>query len=198
MRIKHPREHCLVVARGGAVDPTTIAPGTTGQVLTATTGADPSFAAPATVDLTTGVTGVLPLANGGTGNAVGPIVTVPWGPFYGTAVAAGGTVFLGHDDDATELNVQWRAPVAGTVVAMYGQTSVAAGAAETFVYTLRVELVDTALVMTITGTGGGGRAGTASGSIAVAANHVVSLKLVTSGGAGIANHQVSLAFRVQN
>ena len=191
MRIKHPREHGLVVARGGAVDPTTIAPGTTGQVLTATTGADPAFAAPAAVSLTTGVTGVLPLANGGTNSAVGAVAIMQ---FIGTAVGAGATVFLGRDDDASENNIRFRSPVAGLGTALVSQSAVAPGGTDTFTYTLRVDAADTALTFVVTGASATGNL--TGASVAIALAHRLSVKLVTSATAAVTDHMVTLAIQV--
>ena len=53
----------VVYGGGAGVSPSSTAAGTTGQVLIATTGAAPSWGQ---VSLTTGVTGILPVANGGT------------------------------------------------------------------------------------------------------------------------------------
>lgn len=56
-------DHAVLVGSGtGAI--TAVGPGSTGQVLRGSTGADPSFGA---VDLTADVTGTLPVDNGGTG-----------------------------------------------------------------------------------------------------------------------------------
>jgi len=78
---------CVVVGRGAGLEPKTIAAGAAGTVLTtATLGVEPAFAAPAAVSLTSGVTGILPLANGGTGSALGP-QRRRIAPTYGVSVA---------------------------------------------------------------------------------------------------------------
>jgi hypothetical protein len=187
------RANSVVIGLGAGIDPTTLeAPGTTGQVLTAVTGGKPVFAAPATVNLTTGVTGILPVANGGTGQAVGAISSLM---FFGTAVPVGTTTFLGRDDDTTEANVRYVTAFAGTVLTLAAIASVQAGAAQSYVYTLRIAGADTALVLTLAGTGLGGITGAAQGTIAFIAGQAITVKLVTSAGAGVANHQVSLALR---
>jgi hypothetical protein len=105
-------DKAVMVGRGAAGEPSTIARGAAGTVLTQVTAdVDPVFAAPSVA----APTGVLPVANGGTGNAVGPIAIMQ---FSGTAVAAGSTVFLGRDDDTTELSVTYLSPVTGTVTAI--------------------------------------------------------------------------------
>jgi hypothetical protein len=61
--VASPTDHAVLVGSGAsAVTPITV--GTTGQVLRGVTGADPAFGA---VNLTTDVTGDLPVADGGTG-----------------------------------------------------------------------------------------------------------------------------------
>lgn len=113
--------------------------------------------------------------------------------FTGAAVAAGSNpVFLGRTNDATELNVAFRTPFPGFVTAMYSGNSVAPVGAETYIYTLRVAVADTALTHTVTGAATNG---SSSGSIPITANSRVSIKLVTSAGAAVANHMVTIAIR---
>jgi hypothetical protein len=180
----------VLIGQGAAVDPKTTAAGAADTVFRVpTAGGEPAFG---TVSLTAGVTGVLPVANGGTNQAAGAVAFLT---FYGVAVAAS-TVFLGRVDDVTELVVQYRCPAAGVVTTMYSQASVAAGVGQTFTYTLRVEAADTSMTFAVTGTGGGGRTGSATGTITVAAGDRVAVKLVVSAGAAAANHVVTLAIRV--
>jgi len=183
---------CVVVGRGAGLEPKTIAAGAAGTVLTtATLGAEPAFAAPAAVSLTSGVTGVLPLANGGTGSALGALATLP---FTGTAVAAGSTVFLGRDEDATEGNVQFLSPFAttATIVGLSTVAAVAVGVGQTAVYTVRVGGADTALTLTVTNAS---PFGLAAGAVSVAPSQLFSIKLVTSAGCAVGNHQCLLAIR---
>jgi hypothetical protein len=192
MTIKHPREHCLVVARGAAVDPTTILGGSAGQVLTqVTAGADPAFAAPATVNLTSGVTGVLPIANGGTGHAAGAIAIMQ---FSGTAVAAGVTTRLGRDDSTTEVDVAYISPVTGTIIRIDTLASTAPVGTETFSYRPRVNTNSVGVNQTVTGAA----QTTTSGAIAVAvtAGQLICCQLITSAGAAVADHMATFAILV--
>ena len=77
------------------------------------------------------------------------------GPLLGTAVPAATTTFLGIDDDVTEGNIQIRCPIAGVITRMTSQSSTPAGAGQTYIFTLRIAIVDTAITHTVTGTGGG-------------------------------------------
>ncbi len=183
----------VLIGQGAGVDPKTIEPGTTGQVLTqVVTGSEPAFAAPAAVSLTSGVTGVLPVANGGTGQAVGAIAIMQ---FRGTVVLANSTVFLGQDDDATEANVQFRYPgTTGTVLSMVSSAPAPAGS-DTFTYTLRVGNADTAITHVVTGAA---VQGASSGTVAIALLDRISVKLVTSLTAASVNHMVAVAIRVDS
>ena len=147
-----------------------------------------------TLPSTPGAAGTV-LSNDGAGILSWAAPLSVFGAFYGTAVAAGTTVFLGRDDDATEQNVVIRSPIAGSLERMDSQASLAAGTGETFVYTLRVASVDTAITHTVTGTGGGGRVGSSTGAVAIAAGGAISIKLVTSAAAAAAHHAVTLAIR---
>jgi hypothetical protein len=139
------------------------------------------------------VTGTLPLAKGGTGSATGPLSVL--GTLFGMAVPAATTTFLGIDDSTTEGDVQIRCPIAGVIERMTSHSSTPAGAGQTYIFTLRTVLVDTAITHTVTGTGAGGRFGTSTGAVTVAVNDQVVIKLVTSATAGVGNHAVTLAIR---
>lgn len=125
--------------------------------------------------------------------AASPTVMV----FYGTAVPAGNApgTFLGRDDDLTELNVQGRVPLTGIITKIWTQASVAAGAGETHTFTLRLASADTALVSVATGAPGAGRTSNAAGAIPVTEGTTISIKLVTSAAAGVANHFVAIAIQ---
>src|SRR5687767_3364475 len=93
--------NAVMIGKGAAMEPSTIPRGAAGTVLTQTVAGDPpAFAAPASVSLTTGVSGILPIGSGGSGHTAGVLVPLL---LKGTAVAAGSTVFLmPNGEDATE------------------------------------------------------------------------------------------------
>jgi hypothetical protein len=184
---------CVVVGRGAGLEPKTIAPGTVGQVLTqVTAGISPAFAAPAAVNLATGTTGILPLANGGTGQGIGAVTTLQ---FFGQ-LSAGGTFYIGAVADATENNVAFRSSIVlGTVLRIDTASSVAPGAGETYVYVLRVAGADTALTTTHAG-GGGNNSGASTGAVAVAGGQRMAVKVTASAGAAPASHMVMTTARI--
>ena len=187
------RRNCVVIGLGSAIDPTTLeAPGTTGQVLTAVTGGPPAFAATAAVSLTTGVTGVLPLANGGTNQTIGVVVPIL---LQATAVAPG-TVFLGlGNEDATEANVQWPSAFTGTLIRAYVVTTGAPGGTETFTYRPRIGGAVVGNTLTLTGAATTGNI-TFSQSTAIALGDLLSYRLVVSAAAGTFSHQLMLMVRI--
>lgn len=181
----------LLVGRGATVEPSTIPIGTAGQILTqVATGADPAFAAPATVNLTSGVTGILPVANGGTGQAVGAPAIMQ---FAGTAVPAGATHFLGRTNSATETDVQFTAPVDGTLLRFDTKASTAPVGAETFIYRLFVAggLITPGHTVT-----GANTTGASTPNAALTKGQSLSFRVVTSAGAAVASHMVTAAIRV--
>ena len=119
-------DHGLMVGSGVGVV-TVLAVGTTGTVLKGVTGADPSFAA---LDLTTDVTGILPVPNGGSGAATftdhGVLLGSAAGPFTATAVGATGTVLKGNTGaDPTYGAVDLAADVTGILPVANGGTGLA-------------------------------------------------------------------------
>ena len=141
---------------------------------------------------TADVTGVLPLANGGTGSATGPLSVV--GPLLGTAVPAATTTFLGIDDDVTEGNIQIRCPIAGVITRMTSQSSTppepgrrisSRCASPSWTPPSRIR----------SPAPGAGRYGFSTGSVTVAVDDQLCIKLVTSATAGVGNHVVTLAIR---
>lgn len=180
----------LMIGQGAGVDPKTLeGAGTTDQVLRiAATGDEPTFG---TVNLAgAGVTGTLPVANGGTGQTIGAIAFMQF--HSGAVVVAGAsTVFLGRDQAATAPLVRFLCPVTGSVLRMQSQAGVAPGGADTFAYTLHLNAGDTALTHTTTTA-----QASSTGTIAVTNGQALSIKLVTSATAAAAAHMVTLAIRV--
>lgn len=111
-----PTNHGVVIS-GAANAMTAVGPGTTGQVLRAQTGADPVYGA---VVLTTDVTGVLPVANGGTSLATltAHALYVGNGASAPTALSVGatGTVLHGNSGaDPSYSAVSLTADVSGVL-----------------------------------------------------------------------------------
>src|SRR5581483_6112003 len=89
----------LMIGGGAGAAPSTIAIGATNTVLHGNTGAAPSFSsivnadiANTTIDLTTKVTGVLPVANGGTGQST---ALTPGGILFGSSATVMGNTAAG-------------------------------------------------------------------------------------------------------
>ncbi len=80
----------VLTSQGVGATPAYNTPGATGTVLRAQTGATPVFGQ---VVLTTDVTGILPVANGGTATATPGITFGPTPVFTGGATASGSTLF---------------------------------------------------------------------------------------------------------
>ncbi|MEK7767231.1 MAG: hypothetical protein AAB368_13460, partial [bacterium] len=108
-----------------------------------------------------------------------------------TAVIVGSTYYLGRGDSLAEQDVVFSCPVSGSIVALYTNANQFAGASDSWTYTLRVNLADTALTHAVTGAGTA--TGSSSGSVAVTAGQVVCVKIVTTGAAGVAQHMCSIA-----
>ena len=109
--------------------------------------------------------------------------------FIGLNVAGGATTFLGRSDNVTETVVAFSCPVTGNVKALYTAASVAPGAGKTLTYTMRVNAGDTAITHTVVDTA---TLGSSTGTVAVTAGQLVSVKLVTSATAATASHMASI------
>lgn len=112
----------------------------------------------------------------------------------GGTVAAASTVFIGASEaQATETNASTLTTRKGTVARMYVGTAVAPGSGQTFTYTLRVNGVDTAMVVTVADTATAGAAWTATPAVLVGPDDAVTVKLVTSAGAAATAHRVAVS-----
>src|SRR6185503_9505533 len=89
----------------------------------------------AQLNLANGVTGILPQANGGTGASSFAARAVM--QFTGTGVS-NVTVYLGSAASTTEQDVQFICPTNGTITRMDSTAAQAAGAGQSFTYTLRI------------------------------------------------------------
>lgn len=101
-------------------------------------------------------------------------------------VAAGATRYLGIGATslaAAEFEVYFPISRAGVIRDLYVYSDAAPGAAQTYTFTLRVALADTSVVATISGSGSNSASDT-SHTATVAAGDRISIKIVTSGGAG--------------
>jgi hypothetical protein len=111
----------------------------------------------------------------------------------GAAVAAGVTRYLGNGDSASD-DVMYMSPVTGTVVRMDSVVgSGVVGVGQTWTYTLRIGSSDTAITHSVTGAN---ILGNSVGAVSVSAGQSLSIKLVTSAGAAVWKHQVSIAIKV--
>ena len=108
------------------------------------------------------------------------------------AIAAGATTFLGlPSESATETQVVLVMPIAATLRNLAAHASAAAGAAQSFTYTVRKNAADTAVTCAIAGASQTANRDTSNG-VAVEAGDLVTVKLVTSAGAAVTRHQVAL------
>lgn len=109
------------------------------------------------------------------------------------AITAGVTTYCGFGGvaaySATETDVKFPCPVAGTVKALYATADGSPGGSETFVYTVRKNGVDQTL--TCTTSAAGLTSNDTTHSFTVAAGDVLSMKIVTSGGASTRKHMAS-------
>lgn len=113
-------------------------------------------------------------------------------------VAAGSTVFLGHGAaSATEGPTQMYIPYKAAALNLYAHANAAPGAGQSFTYTLRVGAVDSALTTTTSNANSDSADRTNAvvipdpgGPPSTAAR--VSLKLVTSAGAAVTTHNVTV------
>jgi len=100
--------------------------------------------------------------------------------------------FLGRGHGA-EFSVRFISPVAGTITRMMTVSDAAPGGAQSYVYSVRLSGVDTALTTTVSAAQSGSNV---TGSIALAVGDQVTIHLVTSLTAVAANHMVTLAIQV--
>jgi hypothetical protein len=169
----------LMIGGGAGAAPTTIAALTNGQLAIGSTGNNPVPAA-----LTAGT-------NMAVSNGAGSITLTATDrvmvPCSAAAVAsAGATVFLGFSSSATEADVSFSSPVTGSVTKLYTHASAAPGSGKTFTYHVMVNGSATAVTHVVSDTSTDGNS---SGSAAISGGQVISVRLVGSAGAAVANHQ---------
>jgi hypothetical protein len=168
-----------MIGGGAGAAPTTIAALTNGQLAIGSTGNNPVPAA-----LTAGT-------NMAVSNGAGSITLTATDrvmvPCSAAAVAsAGATVFLGFSSSATEADVSFSSPVTGSVTKLYTHASAAPGSGKTFTYHVMVNGSATAVTHVVSDTSTDGNS---SGSAAISGGQVISVRLVGSAGAAVANHQ---------
>lgn len=131
---------------------------------------------------------------GGTGQTTGVPCTLAFATASGGTIAAGATAFLGPaGSNATEGLVSMPVPYAGTIRNLQAKSGAAAGAAQTFTYTLR----KAGSSQTLTSQTAGASATSSSDlthSVAVVAGDLISIQLVTSGGAAVTAHLAAIEF----
>jgi len=113
---------------------------------------------------------------------------------FGTesSIAAGVTRYIGVGLSwaATEANVQHRIPFNARIKRMFTHAGGAPGVGESFEYTLRVNGADTSLTVTVSDTDTDGE--NLTDEVIVDAGDLLSVKIVTSGGASSVIHTVSV------
>lgn len=115
------------------------------------------------------------------------------GRSVGTVAVSTTAYLMEAGAQAVEANAVWRAPYDGYLIRITPLVTVAPGAGQSFVYTARVSGVDTALTQTITGAAAFGNVDAWAGTLVpVNKGDSISIKLVTSAGAGVATHQCQL------
>lgn len=154
------------------------------------------------ISLTAGVTGTLPVANGGTNNATGILGIVPFGSSTGATVFAcsnggGTTSFLGTSGatSTTEANVQRQPFPASTATQMFVKQSGNTPASETATYTLRVNTANTTLTCAV-----GAGASTCSDTAhtgAITAGQLVDVQVVCAGGTTAVTGPVGITVVIQ-
>lgn len=110
-----------------------------------------------------------------------------------TTIAAGSTVYLGSNgSNATENAVLWMAPRPGIIRKIYAASTGAPGVGQTYTYTARKGNVDQTLTCQTSGATFGSES--ISNPVTVGEGDVLSIKLVTSAGAGVSYHRYYLDF----
>jgi hypothetical protein len=113
-----------------------------------------------------------------------------WFVGAGNLIAPASTVYLTQGGDVATEVMQFVAPKKGIIFGFDAQCATAPGAGQSFVYTVRVQGVDSGSVATITGASS---FNATSGSITTfSAGQNVSIKLVTSATANQSTHRASL------
>jgi len=151
----------------------------------------------AQVNLTTGVTGTLPIANGGNAQTLGNIAIfncAAHGILVGSVAAFMGTPLTIAGGAGTEANVRWRVPVAGTIIRAYTTASAAPGGSDTFTY--RIMKNGATAGSDFTATGATATAEITGQSISVAAGDTISIRMTPSATAAAANHMGQIAIQV--
>lgn len=111
-----------------------------------------------------------------------------------TTAGAGTTNYAGVGVlSANETVVCMPVPFACVVKSLYASSASAPSAGQTFIYTLRKTLVDTALTCTSSGASQAGNSDT-SHSVTFSAGDVADIKIVTSGGAAVVQHNIACEF----
>lgn len=134
----------------------------------------------------------IPTNKGGTGTVNGVPSVLGFGTANGATVAANTTIYLGNfGANATEATVALPMPFSGTIRNLFAASSAAAGAAQTFTYTLRKNGVAQAVTTTITGASQVANNDTTH-SVSFVAGDTIDVQLVTTAGATAAAHALSV------
>ncbi len=112
----------------------------------------------------------------------------------GSTPSSGSTTYMGASKNSgTEGLIDFRVPYDGTIRNLYCNSGVAPGSGEEFEYTVRVQASDTAVTCTNAGASDTTAEDTTN-SVAVSAGDAISVKLVTSGSAGVTTHAATFEF----
>jgi hypothetical protein len=131
-------------------------------------------------------------ANGGTGTANGVPAPLGFSTASGATVATNTTIYLGNfGANATENTVAMPLPFPCTVRNLVVVASAAPGAAQTFTYTLRKNGVAQAVTTSLSGASQTTNSDTTH-SVSYGAGDTIDVQLVTSNGAAVAAHLVSV------
>lgn len=154
------------------------------------------------VNMTTAAGDIIAMVSEGSGNwrelwrrpaarpkarAIMTFTSIPGGP----DPAANQTVYLGFQESNTENGVTWRVPFTCTLKNMYVRAGNAPGLNESFLYTLRKNLADTAIAASLDGAAQTTAADTTHTVTAVAGDELA-VKLVLTAAAQVVNHRVTL------
>lgn len=141
----------------------------------------------AQVDLTNGVTGILPVGNGGTGAA-----NYTKGTFHGSTgsvtVAAGATLYMGPGEgNASEASARFPIPIGATVKNLYCRADQVPGVGQTYTYNVYLNGGSSGINCQTAGNASN-TSSDLSHTASLSAGGFISIRVDVSGGAAAAQH----------